>query len=199
MADAPGGDALSKFRTRWMATDSEVEQTAAQPRSKRLEREYQRSVPSESNLEGPRAVEADKAAMRAFPGNALQLQGAAVGRREFARISGSDDDDSQSPNSWTSIGPRKAIYPVATSRTNAEYVTSGRVTALAIDPRCAINDARDSRDEDDRRCRLFVGAAGGGSGAPTGPLRRSRDGSSRPTSSRPTRSARSRSIRAIRT
>ncbi|MDP9045380.1 MAG: exo-alpha-sialidase [Pseudomonadota bacterium] len=66
------------------------------------------------------------------------------------------------PNTWVSIGPDSAVYPVATSRTNAPYVASGRITALAIDPRCQVTEAEDASDDDLSSCRLYVGAAGGG-------------------------------------
>jgi hypothetical protein len=129
---------------------------------KHLERDHQRSTPSFTNLEGPRALEYEKAASRAYPGKGLMLEGAAIGRREFTRISGFHDSDSESGHGWVSVGPVNAIYPAATSRTNAPYVASGRISALAIDPRCGMSHADKSDDSEDRRCRLYVGAAGGG-------------------------------------
>ena len=92
----------------------------------------------------------------------LFLQGASIGRREIARLSGYNDGKSGPKSPWESIGPTIAVYPVATSRTNNSYVTAGRVTALAIDPRCAIASADDARDDESNNCRLYVGAAGGG-------------------------------------
>jgi hypothetical protein len=156
-------DAASKFHPRWATMEHEADPTRTDgPVRKPVEREYQRAVPNLSILEGPRTAEAEKAATRMSPGEGFPLEGAVIGHREMARISSSDDDDSEAPHRWTSIGPSKAVFPIATSRTNAEYVTSGRVTALAIDPRCRVSDASASRDDEDRRCRLFVAAAGGG-------------------------------------
>src|SRR5438094_2244315 len=53
--------------------------------------------------------------------------------------------------SWFSLGPKNAIYPAFLNRHGSQYVTSGRITALAIAPNCTLN-----------ACTLWVGAAGGG-------------------------------------
>ena len=145
-----------------MQQESQESEEARQRGPKRIERDYQRATPSYTNLEGPRALEYEKAETRTNGNGRLMLEGAAIGRREFARISGFHDSDSESGRGWVSVGPVNAIYPVATSRTNAPYVTSGRISALAIDPRCGMSHAEKSDDSEDRRCRLYVGAAGGG-------------------------------------
>ena len=69
----------------------------------------------------------------------------------FAGIVEFQDDDEKIPFDWKSVGPNTALYPAVLGRANAPYISSGRITALAIDPNC-----------DERRCRLYVGAAGGG-------------------------------------
>lgn len=122
--------------------------------------------PQGTGEETPGEGERQKAESRASrgesdPGNPLFLGGAAIGRKEIQRISGFQDGHSASAK-WESLGPKSAIYPALTSRTNAPYVASGRITALAIDPRCAISDAEDERDDESEACRLYVGAAGGG-------------------------------------
>ncbi len=53
--------------------------------------------------------------------------------------------------SWFSLGPTTAIYPAFLNRHGSQYITSGRITALAIDPNCT-----------QQKCTLWVGAAGGG-------------------------------------
>ena len=153
--------AAAKIRPQWMARNEERGELRPELR-KATDGDRERATPSRANLEGPRALEGEKAATRSAPGRGLLLEGAAIGRRETARLEGFDDVDSHRERRWTSIGPVNALYPVATSRTNAPYVASGRITALAIDPRCGIGHAEDSRDDEDRRCRLYVGAAGGG-------------------------------------
>jgi hypothetical protein len=156
-----------KVLPHWMTADEDEDkevQKALGQIPKRIERDYQRATPSLSNMEGPRELESEKVASRAFPGTGLLLEGAAIGRQETARIDGFNDADSDSEKGrrWTSVGPLSAIYPSATSRTNAPYVASGRISALAIDPRCGTRHAEESRDDEDRNCRLYVGAAGGG-------------------------------------
>jgi len=163
VASAGSRAARGRLQLHWVSTEQENEQGKARARSpKHVEWEHQRATPSLANMEGPRALEEEKAATRAFPGDGLMLEGAAIGRQETARIGDFNDEDSYTPHRWRSIGPFSAIYPVATSRTNAPYVASGRISALAIDPRCNMGDAEDSRDDEDRNCRFFVGAAGGG-------------------------------------
>src|SRR5437016_8146080 len=57
----------------------------------------------------------------------------------------------KSTTSWFSLGPTNAIYPAFLNRHGSQYVTSGRITALAIAPNCTTNT-----------CTLWVAAAGGG-------------------------------------
>jgi hypothetical protein len=56
-----------------------------------------------------------------------------------------------STSSWFSLGPTDAIYPAFLNRHGTQYVTSGRITALAITPNCT-----------QQSCTLWVAAAGGG-------------------------------------
>jgi len=59
-----------------------------------------------------------------------------------------------STGSWELIGPSKATYPAALNPflfDGAQYLASGRVTAMAIAPTCTQS-----------KCTLYVGAAGGG-------------------------------------
>src|SRR4030095_11020070 len=52
---------------------------------------------------------------------------------------------------WFSLGPTSAIYPAFLNRHGSQYITSGRITALAISPNCTT-----------LQCTLWVAAAGGG-------------------------------------
>src|SRR5206468_7161725 len=56
-----------------------------------------------------------------------------------------------STSSWFSLGPTTAIYPAFLNRHHSQYITSGRITALAITPNCT-----------PQQCTLWVAAAGGG-------------------------------------
>ncbi|MFL5429607.1 MAG: hypothetical protein ACJ79M_08295 [Myxococcales bacterium] len=146
----------------YLKEELEERREAHEREIKLLSRNRQRSTPSLASHEGPRSLAEEKLASRAFPGEGLPLEGAAIGRREMSRLAGFIDEHSNSGRPWESLGPDNAVFPVATSRTNKEYVTSGRISALAIDPRCAISKADKQRDDEDRHCRLFVAAAGGG-------------------------------------
>jgi hypothetical protein len=52
---------------------------------------------------------------------------------------------------WQLAGPSTATDPAILTFAGQSYITSGRITAMAIDPTCAPGN-----------CRLWVGAAGGG-------------------------------------
>jgi hypothetical protein len=95
---------------------------------------------------------AEEAAARAYPASAVpfelttnaqtawgQLKGKAVGRGK------------NSADNWTLAGPSSANFPGVLTFSGADYVTSGRITALAIDPSCSQS-----------KCRVWAGAAGGG-------------------------------------
>lgn len=52
---------------------------------------------------------------------------------------------------WTLAGPSTANFPDVLTFSGAAYTTSGRITALAVDPNCS-----------NRQCRVWAAAAGGG-------------------------------------
>src|SRR5215471_3936297 len=52
---------------------------------------------------------------------------------------------------WTLAGPSSENFPDVLTFSGAPYTTSGRITALAIDPSCS-----------NRGCRVWAAAAGGG-------------------------------------
>ncbi len=61
---------------------------------------------------------------------------------------------SQAPDvlgAWTLAGPSTANFPDVLTFSGAAYTTSGRITALAVDPSC-----------NTQRCRAWAAAAGGG-------------------------------------
>jgi hypothetical protein len=86
-----------------------------------------------------------------------QQQGALAAMRRHEGDDDDDDDDGggRRGSRWEEVGP--FTFDVATEATqNFGQPTqwSGRMTSIAVDPRCG-------RDDDDD-CRLYVGAAGGG-------------------------------------
>ena len=113
-------------------------------------------------LGGPASLEEEKLANRAIPDDSLPPEVAQVAQGAAARVASFRDGDEMMGSPWTSIGPTNAVYPALLNRTAADYVTSGRITALAIDPRCGRDDPGHGDSREDSGCRLFVGAAGGG-------------------------------------
>ena len=71
-------------------------------------------------------------------------------KNAWARIK-SQGNKNAAAAAWTLAGPSTANFPAILTFSGAAYTTSGRVTALAIDPVCS-----------NRRCTVWVGAAGGG-------------------------------------
>jgi len=99
---------------------------------------------------GPLLAALEDYAHRAYPAKDVPMTAtlnALTGFREVKRAS----MGRPSVGAWQLIGPSNADAPDILTFSGTEYFTSGRVTALAIDPSCSV-----------RRCRVWVGAAGGG-------------------------------------
>jgi hypothetical protein len=94
----------------------------------------------------------------AFQARAYPATDVSLGKIESARFAhlfhsakGFSEDQQ---NSWQSVGPSRALYPLFQFRTRyvpAAYYAGGRTTAMALDPDC-----------DREHCRLWVTPAGGG-------------------------------------
>lgn len=93
----------------------------------------------------------EKYQYRAWPSDETPEEASHAAASTFQQNASRHDADEQTGFSWKELGPTNAVYPAILGRTGAPYVTSGRITALAIDPNCG-----------DERCRLWVAAAGGG-------------------------------------
>lgn len=119
--------------------------------------ENKRTLPGIERDRGPLLAAWEKYVHRAYPKrdipvratrNAIagfrQFSDRAIRERAFAPLG-------VGPSAWELIGPSVANVPDILTFTGTEYVTSGRITALAIAPSC-----------DPGNCRLYVGAAGGG-------------------------------------
>lgn len=103
---------------------------------------------------GPNAYALEKLKNRAYPGTDIPLAFAQAARQSMARVHAESMAGMRGPvatGSWTALGPTTALYPAVLGRTGAAYVASGRISALAMSPVCTST-----------RCRLYVGAAGGG-------------------------------------
>jgi hypothetical protein len=103
---------------------------------------------------GPNAYEKEKYAQRAYPLKRIPLEFSNNSQRQFERIVSETNAGKRNEaltSQWQPLGPRKALYPAILGRTGAAYVASGRISALAIEQNCT-----------QTRCRVYVGAAGGG-------------------------------------
>ena len=103
---------------------------------------------------GPLAYEREKYAHRAYPLKRIPVEFTHAAQKNFAKVESEtargERGDTLSSN-WESLGPSVALFPAILGRTGASYVTSGRITALAVENQCT-----------QAQCRLYVGAAGGG-------------------------------------
>lgn len=96
---------------------------------------------------GPEAAAEALLAARAYPEEDVPADAHDIARATFKAIAA----HGPSAGTWDLIGAGRARYPGLLTYTGKDYVTSGRITALAIGPSCTPN-----------WCRLWVGAAGGG-------------------------------------
>jgi hypothetical protein len=88
--------------------------------------------------------------LRAYPETEVPGEATLAALNGWAALNAS----SHSTGNWQLIGPSKATYPAVLNPflfDGAQYVTSGRVTAMAISPTCTQS-----------KCTLYVAAAGGG-------------------------------------
>src|ERR1700740_772208 len=97
----------------------------------------------------PSGYQKEQVANRAYPGVDIPFELSEGARLAFGAIA---SQSASAPSSqWRSLGPQTALYPDVLNRTSASYVASGRVSAMAVEPGCSA-----------ARCRLYIGAAGGG-------------------------------------
>ena len=86
---------------------------------------------------------------RAYPASEITLDQTTGAQSAWAALAAAGS----SPGAWQLIGPSTAKVPAVLNvlGDNADYVTAGRVTAMAIGPTCQPG-----------ACPVYVGAAGGG-------------------------------------
>jgi len=100
--------------------------------------------------EGPASYADQVAELNAYPAASIsadQIAGAQAANAALTAVG----KGKNSTSSWFSLGPTDAVYPAVLNRHGSRYVTSGRITALAIKPGCG-----------KQSCTVWVGAAGGG-------------------------------------
>src|SRR5438067_7945795 len=89
---------------------------------------------------------------RAYPSANIRIADTRYTQKAWAKIKGkSAAAGVNAQGQWTLIGPSIASYPGTLTFTGHDYIASGRTTALAIAPNCS-----------QAKCRLYLGAAGGG-------------------------------------
>ena len=91
----------------------------------------------------------EAALRRAYPADEVSSDATLAAQNAWASLNAG----AHSTGTWQLIGPSKATYPGVLNflGDGAQYVTAGRVTAMAIGPNCNHGD-----------CPIYVGAAGGG-------------------------------------
>src|SRR5207248_748588 len=109
--------------------------------------------PGISRDKGPAAAASEKLHLRAYPADDVPSEATlnAIASFKHMQASGAAVNAPSAPAQWHLIGPSKAVAPAILTFSGAQYITSGRITALAIAPTCTTT-----------RCRVYVAAAGGG-------------------------------------
>ena len=89
---------------------------------------------------------------RAFPADAVSIELTQQAQNSWTKAKGRGHGKNKNKaGTWTLAGPSNSTQPSILNFSGNTYQTSGRVTALAIDPNC-----------NQGHCRLWLGAAGGG-------------------------------------
>jgi hypothetical protein len=103
---------------------------------------------------GPAALQAaeESFAQRAYPANDIPIQLSVNAQQSWKALDNRGNGKGKNKaGQWAMIGPSHSNMPGLLVFSGADYTTSGRITALALDPSCSQS-----------KCRLWVGAAGGG-------------------------------------
>jgi hypothetical protein len=89
---------------------------------------------------------------RAYPADEIPIEATLAAQNGWASLN-APSAQAHSPGTWQLIGPSKATYPgILNALGDADqYITAGRVTAMAIGPTCKPG-----------ACPIYVAAAGGG-------------------------------------
>ena len=112
---------------------------------------FKKGLSDDSGSRSPDATPGVEAyLLRAYPAGEIPGDATLAAQSGWAALNASG----HSTGSWQLIGPSKATYPAVLNPflfDGAQYVASGRVTAMAISPTCTQS-----------KCTLYVAAAGGG-------------------------------------
>jgi len=111
---------------------------------------FKKALEDESDRRPDSTPAAEAWLIRAYPSIDIPSDASFAARTGWAALNAT----AHSAGSWQLIGPSKATYPSVLNPflfDGAQYVASGRVTAMAISPSCSLG-----------KCTLYVAAAGGG-------------------------------------
>ena len=110
------------------------------------------AMPGPEQDGGPTAAAEQAYANRAYPAVYVPFALTRNAHRAWANVMARAPGRGVNPlGGWTLAGPSTANFPDVLTFSGAAYTTSGRITALAIDPSCST-----------RKCRVWAAAAGGG-------------------------------------
>jgi hypothetical protein len=110
------------------------------------------AMPGPEQDGGPTAAAEQAYANRAYPAPYVPFALTRNAHRAWANVMArAPGKGINALGAWTLAGPSHANFPDLLTFSGAPYTTSGRITALAVDPSCST-----------RKCRVWAAAAGGG-------------------------------------
>jgi hypothetical protein len=109
------------------------------------------ALPGPEREGGPEAAAEQGYLNRAYPAAYVPFSLTVKAGADFKKVKARSSNASSNIGTWNLIGPSTANFPDVLTFSGAPYITSGRITALAIDPSCNTTT-----------CRVWAAAAGGG-------------------------------------
>jgi hypothetical protein len=125
-----------------------------EPDAKHAQKHVGNAAATASDEKLPSSLQAAEEAYqaRAFPADAVSIELTQQAQNSWTKANGRGHGKNKNKaGTWTLAGPSNSTQPSILNFSGKTYQTSGRVTALAIDPNC-----------NQGHCRLWLAAAGGG-------------------------------------
>jgi hypothetical protein len=107
------------------------------------------AMPGPEQDGGPTAAAEDDYANRAYPAAYVPFELTQAAQSSWKNLKSQKNKNKE--GNWTLAGPSTANFPDVLTFSGAAYTTSGRITALAVDPACK-----------NGKCTVWAAAAGGG-------------------------------------
>jgi hypothetical protein len=141
---------ISRSRTRGVGEDGAVATNDWRPPKMGARGNEQAAIGANEERSADYTPDIEKAIQRAYPAEDVPMEATLGAQAAWAALQAAGG---HSPGVWQLIGPSKATYPAVLNvlGDGDQYVTAGRVSAMAIGPTCT-----------SQNCRLYVAAAGGG-------------------------------------